>query len=228
MCHVALHSGESLTLSTGLGELSHPFFPPLLSTPSLQWFAAVHLLSVLGVARATLHDVCSAPAFIGAAAQQQFARASLGARFLALLSPLPAPQSVQGSCVDALSRASGGGDVGECACRQVASWVLACVGFALPLAAQFLAEAANRRRFLRKHCRKPHCDACAAGKGADLPVLSATAVLLLASFCAVSWQLVSAAFVAEDALAAAAAAAELAGSCAAGAAAAGECSALYL
>ena len=36
---------------------------------------------------------------------------------------------------------------GPCACRQMAVYVLACMGWALPLAVQFMTESAAQRRF---------------------------------------------------------------------------------
>lgn len=78
----------------------------------------------------------------------------------------------------------------------MALWLLACLGYAFPLACQFLAEAAARRRFFRQHCRRPGCSACAASKGADLPLLSTWATIMLLGFCAVSWQLAGSLFVA--------------------------------
>ncbi len=106
----------------------------------------------------------------------------------------------QRSCLDALVSAPEGAldpAVGTCACRQMALWLLACLGFAFPLACQFLAEAAARRRFFRQHCRRPGCSACAASKGADLPLLTTWAAVMLLGFCAVSWQLAGSLFVAQ-------------------------------
>ena len=107
------------------------------------------------MASSALADVCSSPAFTGPAAAQQFVAAARGARVLSLLSPIPGAQA-NGSCVEALAEAAAGAaaEHGACGCRQVASWLLACVGFALPLAAQFLVEAAARRRFLRRRARR--------------------------------------------------------------------------
>lgn len=53
------------------------------------------------------------------------------------------------SCLDH-SSAGGTYIASPCACRQMAMYVLACVGYALPLAMQFVIEAAARRRFYRK------------------------------------------------------------------------------
>lgn len=113
---------------------------------------------------------------------------------------LPSGAAGHRSCLDTLAAAPEralGPAAGACACRQMALWLLACLGYAFPLACQFLAEAAARRRFFRQHCRRPGCAGCAAAKGADLPLLSAWAALMLLGFCAVSWQLTGSLFVAQ-------------------------------
>lgn len=106
------------------------------------------------MARSALAHVCTSPAFTGPAAAQQYAAAAKAARALALLAPMPSPQD-SGSCVDALARAGSAAAEAAaqhcaCGCRQVATWLLVCLGFALPLAAQYLVEASTRRRFLRR------------------------------------------------------------------------------
>lgn len=80
-----------------------------------------------------------------------------------------------------------------CSCVQLAWFLLATLGCGLPIAAHFLASTASRRAFLRRHCQRPHCASCATAKGADVPVLAATAALLLAGYCAAVWQLIRAA-----------------------------------
>lgn len=47
-----------------------------------------------------------------------------------------------------------------------------------------------------RHCHQPRCDTCGPAKCVDLPVLGATAALLLAGFSAVAWQLVALVFTA--------------------------------
>ena len=79
--------------------------------------------------------------------------------------------------MEGLAVAGGGGGGGNaawgaCACRHVATWALACLGYALPVAFQFLSEAAARRAFYRSLCRRRGCERCANAKGTDLPALA--------------------------------------------------------
>lgn len=143
-------------IATNVYRPPHPPTHTLPISHCMQWFAGVHLIDVLSVGRATLRDVCGSPAFAAPEAARQFAVAGRVARALSMMAPMPNPQaSNTTACIDVLV-ASAGTDAmaaagnGACACRQLATWILAVVGFALPLACQYLAEAAARRRFLRR------------------------------------------------------------------------------
>lgn len=125
---------------------------PWLARLPFGWFALVHAVCVLDVAAASLPGVCAAPSFLSAPAQQRFAAAARWLRVLALLAPTPNPPKGAGSCLDQLAPVDGAGappPLAACACRQMAVWVLLCVGYSLPLAGQYLAETAAWRRFLR-------------------------------------------------------------------------------
>ncbi|PRW21038.1 putative apyrase 7 [Chlorella sorokiniana] len=186
------------------GSLGVNTLPWLCRLP-FRWFMLVHAASLLDVSRAALPDVCASPAFSGPAARARFASLAHWAGLLSQAAPVPGQPSGGGSCLERLAAVAGnssaGGLVGpaaaalgDCACRQAGVWVLLCVGFALPVAAQFLLETAARRIFLLRHCRQPRCDTCGPSKCADVPMLGATAALLLACFSAVAWQLVALAF----------------------------------
>ncbi|PSC71809.1 hypothetical protein C2E20_4980 [Micractinium conductrix] len=191
---------------------------PWLARLPFKWFVWVQLLSVLDAGMASLPAVCSSPGYSGAEAQQQYAVAAWRARALAIFAPVPGVWGMpsQASCMEGLAVAGGGGGGGNaawgaCACRHVATWALACLGYALPVAFQFLSEAAARRAFYRSLCRRRGCERCANAKGTDLPALALSTGILLLGFCAAAWQLAGSIFthpaVLEQAAATAAAAA---------------------
>jgi len=134
---------------------------PWLCRLPFRWFMLVHAASLLDVSRAALPDVCASPAFSGPAARARFASLARWAGMLGHVAPMPGQPSDGGSCLERLaavaSNSSAGGidsllaaSLGGCACSQVGVWVLLSVGFALPVAAQFLLETAARRNFLRQ------------------------------------------------------------------------------
>ena len=134
---------------------------PWLCRLPFRWFMLVHAASLLDVSRAALPDVCASPAFSGPAARACFASLARWAGMLGHVAPMPGQPSDGGSCLERLaavaSNSSAGGidsplaaSLGGCACSQVGVWVLLSVGFALPVAAQFLLETAARRNFLRQ------------------------------------------------------------------------------
>jgi hypothetical protein len=125
----------------------------------------VHLVSVVDAARLSLGVVCGSPAFTGSEAQRRYASATRAARLLSTLAPTPSQQSTGGtSCLDVCGGDGGAPALGACACRQMAVYALACLGYALPLAVQFVMEAAARRKFYRRCAMPPgRCCACCAG-----------------------------------------------------------------
>ena len=151
------------------GVPSCPPRPPLQGVNTLpwlcrlpfRWFMVVHAASLLDVSRAALPDVCASPAFSGPAARARFASLARWAGLLSQAAPVPGQPSGGGSCLEQLAAVAGNSSAGgvagpaaaalsDCACRQAGIWVLLCVGFALPVAAQFLLETAARRTFSRR------------------------------------------------------------------------------
>lgn len=134
---------------------------PWLCRLPFRWFMVVHAASLLDVSRAALPDVCASPAFSGPAARARFASLARWAGLLSQAAPVPGQPSGGGSCLEQLAAVAGNSSAGgvagpaaaalsDCACRQAGIWVLLCVGFALPVAAQFLLETAARRTFSRR------------------------------------------------------------------------------
>lgn len=131
---------------------------PWLCRLPFRWFVLVHAASLLDVARAALPDVCASPAFSGPGALARFASLARWARLLSQAAPVPGQPSGGASCLEQLVPAANSSSLagptaaalGGCACRQAGVWVLLCLGFAVPVAAQFLLDTAARRTFLKR------------------------------------------------------------------------------